>query len=462
MQIKKISFIETRSTDAYIFRKFPIPRVGAVLLSTILRNNGYEVKAFIEDVAPLDWDYLENSDLVCISTITSTVNKAYETAKRVKRLGIPIVMGGAHPTFVPEEALGQCDYVVRGEGEQTLLELIHYIEKGSPDISTIKGLSYKGKDGSCIHNSVRPNLEDLDELPTPDFALVHKWRSSFIHPVSTTRGCAYNCSFCLVSPMFGRHYRYRSVSKVMEELRDITSKSRSPIFIVDDNFAANRKRAKELIRAMIAEGITPKWSAMVRTNIAKDKELLELLSQTGDFTASIGFESINPQALKFYEKRQDLEDNIHCIKALKEHGVKIHGMFVFGADTDTVDTIKKTTDFARDMQLDSIQFMVLTPLPGTTLFNEMNKAGRLLHTDWTKYDIHHVVFNPTHIKPEELHTETLKAMKNFYSWGYIFGKLISFKLFYAAFGVYNRNSLNRALREARDYLYGLFYEQKKS
>lgn len=460
MAIKKISFIETRSSDAYIFRKFPIPRLGALILSTILKEQGYEIKVFIEDVSDPDWNYIEKSDLVCISTITSTVSKAYDTAKRVKRLGIPIIMGGAHPTFMPDEALKHSHYVVRGEGEETIVELLSYIENGKPDISTIKGLSYKDKDGKVISNPDRPLLEDLDTLPAPDFTLVYNWRSSLIHPVSTTRGCAYNCSFCLVSPLFGKKYRYRSAHKVIGELKEITKRSRSPIFVVDDNFAANRKRAKELLWAMIDEEIKPRWSAMVRTNIAKDKELLELFSQTGDFTASIGFESINPETLKFYEKRQSIEDNIQCIKDLKAHGIKIHGMFVFGADTDTLDTIKKTTDFAREMELDSVQFMVLTPLPGTTLFDEMSKSGRLLHRNWAKYDIHHVVFTPTQINAEQLHTETLKAMKSFYSWGYIFGKLASFKLFYAAFGVYNRNSLNRALKEARKYFYNLFYDRK--
>src|SRR5512146_1492026 len=129
MKIRRISFIEAASPGLHIFSKYPIPRLGAVLLSTILRDRGYEVKAFIEDVAEPDWGYVENSDLVCISSITSTAPGAYRIADRVRSLKIPVVMGGAHPTFMADEALGHADFVIRGEGDHSLLELIACLQK---------------------------------------------------------------------------------------------------------------------------------------------------------------------------------------------------------------------------------------------------------------------------------------------------------------------------------------------
>ena len=121
MVIRRISFIEAGSPGLHIFSKFPIPRLGAVLLSTILRGRGYEVKAFIEDIAEPDWSFIESSDLVCISTITSTAIKAYKMGERLKALGMPVIMGGAHPTFLPDEALEYADFVIRGEGEHSLV-----------------------------------------------------------------------------------------------------------------------------------------------------------------------------------------------------------------------------------------------------------------------------------------------------------------------------------------------------
>ena len=141
--IKKISFIEPGAPGLHIFSKYPIPRLGAVLLSTILRKQGYDVKVFIEDIAEPEWSFIKNSDIVCISTITSTAAKAYFLGKRLRSRNIPVIMGGAHATFMPDEALKYADFVIRGEGEHALGELLAYLENGSPPLETIRGLSYR-------------------------------------------------------------------------------------------------------------------------------------------------------------------------------------------------------------------------------------------------------------------------------------------------------------------------------
>ena len=314
MVIKRISFIEAGSPGLHIFSKFPIPRIGAVLLSTILRERGYEVKAFIEDIAEPDWSYIENSDLVCISTITSTSIKAYGMAERLKSLGIPVIMGGAHPTFLPEEALNYADFVIRGEGEYSLVELLEHLEKGTPALTAIKGLSYKDRDGRNIHNPSGEFIEDLESLPEPDFSLVHNWKLSNTYPVSTSRGCPFDCKFCSVIQMFGRRYRFKSVEATLKELKYVASVSRATKFIVDDNFTADKRRTKEILRGMIAEGIKMRWSAQVRTDVARDPELLRLMAGWGCHTLYIGFESIDPGTLKAYNKKQGPGDMISCIR----------------------------------------------------------------------------------------------------------------------------------------------------
>lgn len=252
--------------------------------------------------------------------------------------------------------------------------------------------------------------------------------------------------------MFGRKYRFKSVEATVNEFRYVSGVTKSTKFIVDDNFAANKRRTKEILRAVISEKIKFKWSAQVRTDVAKDEELLKLMADSGCDTTYIGFESINPRTLEAYNKSQDLDDIVRCIKAVKDHGIYIHGMFVLGADTDDVDTIRKTADFAIKLGIDTVQFVILTPLPGTPFFYEMRDEGRLLHTDWSKYDAHHIVFRPKELDPVTLQIETLKAMARFYSWKYILKNLAKFELFYAGIGLYGKRAIKKGLKEIYSYL----------
>ncbi len=452
MRIENISFIEVKSPGAHIFSRFPIPRLGSILLSTILRDEGYNVRVFIEDIKEPDWSFIENSDIVCISTITPTAIRAYELADRLRKSGITVIIGGAHPSFLPEEALEHADYVVRGEGDYTLPELIEYIKNARHSVETIQGISYKDASGNIIHNPSRPLLKDMDILPEPDFSLVHGWKPTNVYPVSTSRGCPFDCKFCSVIHMFGRKYRFKSVDATLKELRHVASVSKSTVFFVDDNFTAKKDRTKAILKGMIDEGIKVGSSAQVRTDIAKDSELLRLMAEAECDIVYVGFESINPKTLELYNKKQNVDEIVNCIKAVKDHGIRIHGMFVLGADTDNVDTIKATADFAIKLNIDTIQFMILAPLPGTPVFFEMRDSDRLLHTDWSKYDAHHVVFKPTTMNPETLQIEPLKAMKRFYSWKYILKHFIRLDFYYAAIGLYGKGAVKEALDKAKAYL----------
>ena len=462
MIIKKISFIEAGSPGLHIFSKFPLPRLGAVLLSTMVRDRGYNTRVFVEDVAEPDWSFIESSDLVGISTITSTAVRAYTIADRLRALGIPVVMGGPHVTFLPDEALDHADFVIRGEGENSFLELIDYLEKGKPFLHNINGLSFRGKDSHKYHNPPAEFIQDLDRLPEPDLSLVHKWKPSNIYPVSTSRGCPYGCRFCSVIQMFGRKYRFKSVEATLRELKKAASVSKATKFIVDDNFAADLKRAKEILRGILAEKIKMTWSTQVRVDVAKDKELVRLLADSGCHTLYIGFESINPATLQAYNKKQDLEDIITCIRTLKTYGIHIHGMFVLGADTDNFDTIRETTDFAGKHRIDTVQFLILTPLPGTPLYYDLVKSQRLLHTDWSKYDAHHVVHQPALLTPLTLQVETFKAMARFYSWKYILRHLATLQFHYAAIGVFAKTAIRKFMETYAAELQELSFQNSNS
>jgi len=450
IKLRNIYFIEAKSPGSHIFSFTALPRLGSILLGTILKRKGYNVKVFIEDIAPTAWNLLDDADMVCISAITPTTNRAFQIAERFRKRGVPVAIGGPHSTFLPDEGLKYADYVIRGEGEETLVELIEHIEGNKP-LNSIKGLSFKNDSGEAVHNPKRLLLKDLNASPIPDFNLVYKWEKSKVVPVATSRGCPFGCKFCSVIPMFGRKYRFKSIERILDEIRSAQPK-KSHVFFIDDNFTANKQRTKELLRAMIENNIRIQWSAQVRTDVAKDPELLRLMKKAGCFAVYIGFESINPATLALYNKGQGLKDIEDAIRAVKSHSINIHGMFVLGSDTDDIETIKKTAKFAKKLDIDSIQFMVLTPLPGTPVFEELKSSGRLIHMDWSKYDAHHAVFEPKLMTAFELHVETLKAMARFYSWRTFFRNLWQFDFFYAVVCLYGKRSVKKSLRGARKYL----------
>jgi len=452
--MKNIYFIEAKSPGAHIFSRTALPRLGSILLGTILKEKGYNVKVFIEDIAPPAMNMLDDADMVCISSITSTANRAFQLAERFSRKGIPVALGGPHSTFLLDESLRYADYVVRGEGEETLIELIEHLNRKRP-IDSIKGLSYKTNDGSVMHNPGRDLVGDLNAYPIPDFSIVYQWaEKAKVIPIATSRGCPFACRFCSVIQMFGRKYRYKSIERIVSEI-EAASPQKRHVFFIDDNFTANRKRTKTLLRTLIERNIKIEWSAQVRTDVAKDPELLDLMQKAGCFSVYIGFESINPKTLALYNKGQELKDIEKSIREVKKHSINIHGMFVLGSDTDDIETVRNTEKFAKRLDIESVQFLMLTPLPGTPVFEDMQNSGRLLHTDWSRYDAHHAVFEPKLMTPFELHTETLKAMRRFYSWPAILRNLWQFDLFYSVIGLYGKRSVKKSLDQSKKYLDGI-------
>ncbi len=408
--MKKIVLIEPRSPDYHIFSRYKLPRLGTLILGSILERYGYYVKVFVEDMGDIDFRAVFDSDLVGISTITSTAPRAYELASQIKGHGVPVVMGGPHVTYMADEALLYSDYVLRGEAENSIEPFVRALESGER-LGEVPGLSFRvGND--FFHNPPSSACTDLDTLPFPDFSLI-KEQLGTVRPVLTSRGCPYNCSFCVVTKMFGRGYRFRSKENVLRELRSVDPKQ--VVFFYDDHFAANKQRTKELLEMMIAEDITPRWTAQVRADVTRDRELMELFRRSNCFYVYVGVESVNPDSLESYNKKQTVSDIENAISVFHEYGIRVHGMFVLGSDNDTVETVKQTTRFAKRNNIDTVQFMILTPLPGTEQYRELVDNDRLLTRDWGLYDGHHVVYQPARMSPFELQVNSAKAMASFYS-----------------------------------------------
>ncbi|HID92618.1 MAG TPA: B12-binding domain-containing radical SAM protein [bacterium (Candidatus Stahlbacteria)] len=408
--MKKITLIEPKAPGYHFFSGRPMPRLGLPILGTILKQRGYDVKIYYQEIYPIDFAEVFKSDIVGISTITSTAPEAYRIAKLVKKNGIPVIIGGVHPTFLPDEALAYADYVIRGEGEETIVELIDAIENGEA-LENILGLSYK-RDGEYHHNPDRPPMCDLDSIPAPDLSLIIGFNKLRIIPVYTSRGCPYNCTFCSVTPMFGRKYRFRSPDSIVEEVSRWKGKH---IFFVDDNFAADKERAKILLDMMIRKGSPKEWSTQIRAEAVKDEELLHLMRCSNCSALCIGYESVNPKALKEFNKHLDLNSIRESVELIHKYGIRVHGMFIFGADEDNLKTFSNTVNFVKETGIDTVQFAVLVPLPGTKLFEQLESQNRIITKDWHLYDGHHVVFRPMEMSPYGLQQGTLKALKSIYS-----------------------------------------------
>jgi radical SAM superfamily enzyme YgiQ (UPF0313 family) len=450
--IQKVLFIEPRSPQEHIFSLVAIPRLGSLLLGTILEQQGLEVKVVIEEMSTPKYPSLGfNPDLVCISSISSTAPRAYELADFYRQQGLPVVLGGAHSSFLPQEGLEHADYVICGEGDEALPELVKVLNHGG-SLAGVHNLCYR--DGDTIRqNPWRPFLGDLDSLPIPNYTLIHGWKAKNrrgVVSIATSRGCPFNCSFCSVIMMFGRQHRVTSIDRVIEEIRRNGSQARH-IFFCDDNFTADRRRTKELCERIIAEGLKLEWSAQVRVEAAKDPELLDLMARSGCFVVFVGLESINPATLKAYNKSQTVEGIKDCVNNFHRFGIKVHGMFVFGSEEDHYQVIRDTVTVSRQLDLDSVQYLTLTPLPGTPFFKEMEAQNRIICRDWSQYDGHHTVFQPRQFTPFELQMETTRAMRKFYSWTSVIKRLIARDLFFAKMKAYGRIILWKATLKRNNY-----------
>ncbi len=411
MNINKIVLIEPKAPGDHVYKTINMPRLGLPLLGTILKKAGYAVNILLGDSDSLSPSDILSADLVGISTTTSTAPEAYRIARYTKSKGIPVVIGGIHSTFLPEDALPHADFVIRGEAESSFLELVKALEE-EKNPAGITGVSY-WENGEMQHNPGQTCWADVNSHPVPDLTLMDNYLELSIYPVVTSRGCPFDCSFCSVTPMFGKKFRYRDNELILDELAQYKDKK---IFFVDDNFTANKKRTKELLQGMLDRQILPiHWGGQVRVDVARDPELLDLMQRTNGKIAYIGLESINPETMKSYNKSQDVEEIKEAVSCLHDHNVAVHGMFIFGGEGDTVQTIRETVDFALHSRIDTVQFMVLVPLPGTPLYENLSAEGRLLTRDWQFYDGHHVVHYPNKMSPQQLQQETTLAYKRFYA-----------------------------------------------
>ncbi|HYA45713.1 MAG TPA: radical SAM protein [Acidimicrobiales bacterium] len=418
----RVVLVEPRPPGHNVYDFALLPRLGLPLMGRMLAEAGHDVRIYCELLSPVDIEECLAADLVGISSTTATQPAAYRLADLLAASGVRVVLGGPHVSFRQDEALAHAPFVVRGEGQATLLELVDCLEKELP-LSQVRGLSFRDEDGESCRNPGRPTTtqEQFAALPAPDLSLIAGYERMATKPIMTQWGCPFDCEFCSVTTMFSRSVRRRSTDQVLAELAGLGA---DRAFFYDDNFVVNKARTTELLTGMISANLTPSWSAQVRADVVLrsvarpdvDHEFLSLMRRAGASVVMIGFEAITDEGLASVGKRLNVATQRKAVQAFHDHGIAVHGMFIAGLYTDDVTTAPATAVFARRLGIDTFQLMAETPLPGTRLWERVTAEGRLLSEDWSLFDGHQVVMRPARMSPLDLQLGVLEAMRRFYSW----------------------------------------------
>ena len=349
-----------------------------------------------------DVDVNLDADLVAMTVITGTAPRAYALAAHFRRRGIPVVLGGPHVTLVPDDAAPHADAIVTGYAEDSWPRLLRDAAAGRMQARYTQA----------------PDLS-LAGRPFPRRDLLPAGRFLTTHVFEATRACIHNCEFCVVPSAWGRTPYQKPVDEVVADIRQTGARQ---LIFVDLNLIADRAYAAQLFDALIPLGV--QWYGLSTMLIADDPELLALAARSGCRGLLIGFESIQPENLRRSGKPFNRpRDFARVVELLHRHGIAVYGCFVFGMDEDTPDVFLKTARFAVDAGIDLPRFAVVTPFPGTPLFDRLERERRLLTRDWELYDGQHVVFQPARMSVAELQDGTERAWRQAYSWASIARRL---------------------------------------
>jgi radical SAM superfamily enzyme YgiQ (UPF0313 family) len=370
-------------------------RYAPLTLTTLaaLVPDELDARVTVIDEGVAEIDPRADADLVGISVITGTAPRAYELAAAFRRRGIPVVLGGVHPTLVPEEAACHADATVVGYAEETWPQLLHDHAAGR-----LKERYDQRADLS------------LAGLPVAKRHLLPARHYTTMHTIEATRGCIHQCEFCVVPAAWGRPLQ-RPVGEVVAEIRQMGSRR---LIFLDLNLIADLDYARELFTGLIP--LRLRWGGLVTTVIALHDDLLDLAARSGCRGLLIGFESLSPDSLAETRKAFNLRTDYHeVVRKIHARGIALMGCFVFGFDHDTRETFGRTVEFVLDAHIDLPRYAILTPFPGTPLFQRLKQEGRLLTEDWGLYDGQHVVYQPSRMSPEELRDGARWAWKRTYS-----------------------------------------------
>jgi len=355
-----------------------VPPLNLCLLAALTPRE-FDVR--ITDAYVEHLDFERPVDLVGITAVTASAIQAYRIADEYRRRGVKVVMGGIHPTAMPDEALEHSDAVVLGEAEGIWKKVLDDFLAGR-----LSGI-YKSE-----------SYPSLAGLPLPRRDLVRRDKYFFHNLVETGRGCPFRCYYCSDWIVYGRKYRFRPAEEVVEEIRSLGR--RKFIVFVDNNIVGNPQRAKELFRALMPLRIH--WVAQASITMAEDRELVNLAARSGCLGVLVGLETLKKDLLRKIGKPVDPAKYKQDIKTIQDAGIFVQGEFIFGFDEDDPSVFEETLKFAEEAKLAAARFAILKPYPGTKIFDEFMKTGRMRVLDWEKFHTSNVVYEPKQLSPEQL------------------------------------------------------------
>ncbi len=386
-------------------KPFLFPSLNLPIVASLTPEN-YEVELADENIETIDFS--KNADLVGITCMTAQAPRAYAIADKWRAQGTKVVLGGIHPSAVPHEAAEHADAVVIGEAENVWGRVIRDLE------------NHRLKRFYCS-----PKEPALENLPHPRLDLLKPNRYIIDNVIQIFRGCPFNCRFCSVTKFFGNTYRYKPVEDIVKEVElRVGSTLKSRFFgFLDDNIGGLPSYSKELFRKLIPFNII--WASQASLTIAKDRKLLRIFERSGCKALFIGLESVSQAALQESNKGfLKVPQFKEAIKIIHDHGISVEGAFIFGFDDDDPGVFEKTVEFADRVGVDAVQFGILTPFPGTAVWEKLSRENRFICTDWSKYTIGHVVFQPKRMSPERLQEGSDWAWREFYSLRGIAGRFM--------------------------------------
>ena len=368
------------------------PVAGLLAVAALIPEDDYEIILTDENIEPIDFDL--EVDMVGISAMTSYVQRGYQVADAFRARGVPVIMGGVHVSYLPQEALKHADAVVVGEAELIMDKVLDDLSRGR-----LQGI-YKAE-----------NLHSMIDLPIPRQGLLKSNRYINKGFVQTSRGCHHGCTFCAEPTMYGLRFRYRPIEDIIREIEHIEERV---ILLNDADFFGTPKRAMEVMRAFKGRGL--KWQAAVNSRDAHDERLLELAAESGCFMLSIGFESISKQTLRDVHKCQN-DPNAYgdLVEKMHRYGIMVLGLFMFGFEGDEPSVFDDTLRFNIEAKFDMCGYSLLTPYPGTINWFEMMQRKQIVSFDWDKYDQSHIVFKPAGLSADQFYRGYLDTYDGFYS-----------------------------------------------
>ena len=374
-------------------------RMEPLQLGVIAGMTPPDVEVVMHDDRVEEIPFDEPTDLVGITIETYTARRSYEICEEYRKRGVPVIIGGMHATLNPEEVAQYADSVYIGDAEF----LWHQVVEDAKNGNLKPKYEARGGEPQPGHFTRRDIFEGKGYLP--------------ISLMQFSRGCIYDCVYCATSAYFKKQHYFRDIDAIVHEIKKHKLKF---IFFVDDNIIANHESAKKLFKKLIPLKI--KWVSQASIDQTQDSELMDLMVKSGCMGNVIGFESINPENLKYMKKGPNIQgSNLYEkeLKILRDHGLQTWAAFTLGYNDDTAESIEKTVEFAMKNKFTFAAYNILMPYPGTPLYDQLKSEGRLLYDDkwWLhpEYRFNHASFQPINMSPEELTEECFKARKKYNS-----------------------------------------------